>query len=42
MRKDDWESLDHEKYKNMFKNSAVKRTKFEGLSRNIKLNKKNS
>ena len=41
MRKDDWESLDHEKYKNMFKNSAVKRTKFEGLSRNVKLNKKN-
>ena len=41
MRKGDWESLDSEKYKNMFRNSAIKRTKFEGLSRNVKLNKKN-
>ena len=40
MNNDDWESLDYEKYKKLFKDSAIKRTKFEGLSRNIKLNKK--
>jgi len=42
MNKSDWESIDYEQYKSMFKGSPIKRTKFEGLSRNIKLNKKNS
>ncbi len=35
MRKNDWHSLDKAKYKLLFKDSAVERTKFEGLKRNI-------
>lgn len=31
----DWEDLDQETFQSLFKNSAVKRTKFEGLKRNI-------
>ncbi len=37
MTKDDWENLTEEKFNDLFKESAVKRTKFEGLTRNIKL-----
>ena len=36
----DWEKLTLDKYKKIFKKSAVKRTGYEGLTRNIKLNKK--
>ncbi|MBQ5477883.1 MAG: tRNA epoxyqueuosine(34) reductase QueG, partial [Bacteroidaceae bacterium] len=32
----DWENLDVETYRKIFKGSAVKRAKFEGLQRNIK------
>ncbi len=35
MRKDDWRSLSEEQYKNVFKGSAVKRAKYNGLMRNI-------
>lgn len=35
MRKDDWHSLSEEQYKNIFKGSAVKRAKYNGLIRNI-------
>lgn len=35
MTKSDWNNLNKEKFKILFKNSAVKRTKFEGLKRNI-------
>ena len=35
MSKHDWESLQKETFDQLFKNSAVKRTKFEGLKRNI-------
>ncbi len=38
--KSDWEDLTEEKFKILFKNSAIKRTKFEGLKRNIIYNKK--
>ncbi len=34
--KTDWEDITHEVFQNMFKKSAVKRTKLEGLKRNIK------
>ncbi len=40
MDKDSWNKLDVQKYRKLFKKSAVKRTKFEGLKRNIKLNNK--
>jgi epoxyqueuosine reductase len=33
--KRDWEEITEETFKRVFKNSAVKRTKFEGLKRNI-------
>jgi len=33
----DWQDLSEELFSGLFKNSAVKRTKFEGLKRNIKL-----
>jgi len=36
MNKNDWQDLTQEIFSNLFKNSAVKRTKFEGLERNIK------
>jgi len=32
----DWEKLDKTKFNKLFKKSAVKRTKYEGLMRNIK------
>ncbi len=35
MTKKDWEELDEKKFQLLFKGSAVKRTKFTGLSRNI-------
>ena len=35
LSKGDWEDLDKETFQLLFKNSAVKRTKFEGLKRNI-------
>ncbi|MBU1368481.1 MAG: tRNA epoxyqueuosine(34) reductase QueG [Bacteroidetes bacterium] len=35
MRKSDWEELDKSKFNELFKGSAVKRTKFDGLKRNI-------
>jgi epoxyqueuosine reductase len=31
----DWETLDRDTYQRLFKGSAVKRAKFEGLKRNI-------
>ena len=39
MNKEDWNNLTKEEYQKVFKNSAMKRTKLEGISRNIKLNK---
>jgi epoxyqueuosine reductase len=36
IKKADWEVLTKEKFNALFKNSPVKRTKFEGLKRNIK------
>lgn len=35
MTKGDWEELTEETFRKVFKNSAVKRTKFSGLTRNI-------
>jgi epoxyqueuosine reductase len=35
MTKKDWEEITEETFQKVFKNSAVKRTKFEGLKRNI-------
>jgi epoxyqueuosine reductase len=35
MNKSDWEDITHETFQKVFKNSAVKRTKFDGLKRNI-------
>ncbi|MEO5909531.1 MAG: tRNA epoxyqueuosine(34) reductase QueG [Pelobium sp.] len=35
LRKSDWEEITEEVFKDLFKNSAVKRAKFEGLKRNI-------
>lgn len=36
MKKQDWEELTEEVFRKVFQKSAVKRTKFEGLKRNIK------
>jgi len=36
MKKSDWQEMTNEVFSNLFKGSAVKRTKFEGLKRNIK------
>ncbi len=36
LSKSDWQELSEETFKVIFKNSAVKRTKYEGLKRNIK------
>ena len=36
MTKKDWKEITEDTFKKVFKNSAVKRTKFEGLIRNIK------
>lgn len=35
MKKSDWEEINEEIFNEVFKNSAVKRTKFKGLKRNI-------
>ncbi|MEO6348749.1 MAG: tRNA epoxyqueuosine(34) reductase QueG [Aquaticitalea sp.] len=35
MTKKDWEEITEDVFKEIFKNSAIKRTKFEGLKRNI-------
>jgi len=35
MTRKDWQALSEETYRRIFKNSAVKRTKFKGLKRNI-------
>jgi epoxyqueuosine reductase len=35
MKKQDWEEITEEVFKELFKNSAVKRTKYAGLKRNI-------
>ncbi len=35
MTRDDWRNLTVEQYRRLFKNSAVKRAKYEGLKRNI-------
>jgi epoxyqueuosine reductase len=35
MKQADWEDITHETFQKVFKNSAVKRTKFDGLKRNI-------
>lgn len=36
MSKSDWEDLTEEIFRDLFKNSAIKRTKYSGLTRNIK------
>lgn len=36
MRKEDWQHLSVEQYRELFKGSAVKRVKYEGLMRNIR------
>jgi epoxyqueuosine reductase len=40
MRKDDWMDITEDVFKQIFKNSAVKRTKFKGLVRNLDFIKK--
>ena len=35
LTKKEWKELDEEIFENLFKSSAVKRTKFKGLKRNI-------
>lgn len=35
MTKQEWETLSEERFRKLFKNSAVKRTKYKGLTRNI-------
>jgi len=35
LNKQDWEDLTEEVFRDLFKNSAVNRTKFDGLKRNI-------
>ena len=42
MSNEDWENLDKNQFRKLFKKSAVKRTKYEGLKRNISENLKNS
>jgi epoxyqueuosine reductase len=42
LKKKDWEEITQEVFQSVFKNSAVKRTKFEGLTRNIKFIKENN
>ncbi len=39
-KNEDWQSMDEAGFRKLFKGSAVKRTKFSGLSRNIKINSK--
>ena len=38
MKKKDWENLNNDTFKKIFKKSAIKRTKYEGLKRNINAN----
>lgn len=40
MSKNDWEEISHELFNELFRKSAVKRTKYEGLKRNIAFVKK--
>jgi len=40
LSKKDWEEITEDIFKNVFKNSAVKRTKLEGLKRNVAFSKK--
>ena len=40
MKKIDWDTISKKKYNEIFKKSAIKRTKYEGITRNIKLNNK--
>ena len=40
MDRKDWNSINKEQYQTIMKKSAIKRTKFDGLIRNIKLNNK--
>ena len=40
MKKEDWEDITEDVFSRIFKNSAVKRTKFKGLTRNIDFIKK--
>lgn len=40
MKKEDWMDITEDVFKTIFKNSAVKRTKFKGLTRNIDFIKK--
>ena len=35
MTRNDWEKMEEENFRTLFKKSAVKRTKFSGLKRNI-------
>jgi epoxyqueuosine reductase len=42
MTKEEWESLSEETFRKVFKKSAVKRTKFSGLKRNIDFLKKSN
>jgi epoxyqueuosine reductase len=40
MTRNDWENIKEEEFKILFKHSPIKRTKYEGLLRNIAHNKK--
>ncbi len=40
LEKDDWQVLPEEEFRKLFKKSAVKRTKYSGLKRNIQFNRK--
>ena len=42
MKKEDWHNLSVDKYRQLFKGSAVKRAKYEGLMRNIRAARKNN
>ena len=42
MQKTDWEKLCEKDYKEIVKKSAMKRAKFDSISRNIEMNKKNN
>lgn len=42
MKPEDWDSLDKEQFDRMFRESPLKRAKFEGLKRNIAFLKRNS
>ena len=42
MKEKDWQELTEESFKNIFKDSPIKRTKFEGIKRNLSFLKNNS